>query len=296
MPDKDYLCFTAEEAGSTVSMTAVGSAPSVSLEYSTDGTTWSDFIVGTTTVTLAAVGDKVYLRGDNTRFCAAVSGNANHNAFSLTGEIAASGNLMSVLDSSVQATSFSESYVLAFLFYGCTGLRNASALRLPAMSLAAACYYSLFEGCTNLISAPELPATTLVPFCYQQMFRETGLTTPVTLPATQLPVSCYLGMFQGCTGIKLSATQDSVYTTPYRLPPAGTGSAAFNWNTNMFINTGGTFTGNPALNTTYYGAWDPAPTKLQNLYFGADKIDTPYIGSTELKGVYVGSTAIYENQ
>lgn len=61
-PIADWLCFTAEEANSTVELSAVGSAPAVSLEYSTDGSTWSPFVVGTTTVTLANVGDKAYVR------------------------------------------------------------------------------------------------------------------------------------------------------------------------------------------------------------------------------------------
>lgn len=55
------LRFVAEEANSTISMVVNGSSvPTISLEYSTDnGSTWSDFIVGTTTVTLANAGDKV---------------------------------------------------------------------------------------------------------------------------------------------------------------------------------------------------------------------------------------------
>lgn len=60
------VIFTAEEANSTVAMTANGSAPEVSLEYSTDGTTWQDFMVGTTTVTLPNVGDWMALRAKTT--------------------------------------------------------------------------------------------------------------------------------------------------------------------------------------------------------------------------------------
>ena len=51
------LTFTAVSAPATVSMTAVGNAPSVSLEYSTDnGETWTDFVVGSTIVTLNEIG------------------------------------------------------------------------------------------------------------------------------------------------------------------------------------------------------------------------------------------------
>jgi hypothetical protein len=63
-PEVDYLCFTAEEANSTVMMTAYGSAPTVYLETSPTGKegNWSDFTVDSTTITLAKVGDKVYFR------------------------------------------------------------------------------------------------------------------------------------------------------------------------------------------------------------------------------------------
>ena len=62
----NWLCFTAEEANSTVAMKANGSAPTVSLEYSTDGNTWNPFVVGSTTVTLANIGDKMYMRATST--------------------------------------------------------------------------------------------------------------------------------------------------------------------------------------------------------------------------------------
>ena len=63
----DYLCFTAEEAGSTVAM-AVNGTPTKgqAFETSTDGTNWSVFTPGTTKIILANAGDKVYFRGDNT--------------------------------------------------------------------------------------------------------------------------------------------------------------------------------------------------------------------------------------
>lgn len=44
-----------------------GTAPDVTLVYSIDdGSTWSDFVVGDTTVTLANVGDKMFLRAKTT--------------------------------------------------------------------------------------------------------------------------------------------------------------------------------------------------------------------------------------
>ena len=59
-------------------------------------------------------------------------------------------------------------------------------------------------------------------------------------------------MFLGCTSLKLSSTQTDEYTQEYRIPSSGTGTSATNALINMFTNTGGTFTGTPSINTTYY--------------------------------------------
>ena len=63
---------------------------------------------------------------------------------------------------------------------------------------------------------------------------------------------CYRYMFQNCTSLKLSSTQTDEYTQEYRIPSSGTGTTATNALTYMFISTGGTFTGSPEINTTYY--------------------------------------------
>lgn len=57
------------------------------------------------------------------------------------------------------------------MFKGCSSIISASALLLPATTLADACYRDMFYGCTSLTTAPELPATTLVDYCYQDMFQ-----------------------------------------------------------------------------------------------------------------------------
>ena len=86
----------------------------------------------------------------------------------------------------------------------------------------------MFGGCTSLTTAPALPATTLAGGCYQEMFT-------------------------GCTSLKISATQTGKYTIAWRIPSTGEiTSTAAQWNLNMLTNTGGTFTGNPSINTTYY--------------------------------------------
>ena len=137
------------------------------------------------------------------------------------------------------------------MFSGCTSLTAAPSL--PATTLANNCCISMFQGCTNLTTAPSLPATTLANNCYMSMFQGcTNLATAPSLPATTLADSCYYCMFYGCKGIKLSYTASGTYTKAYRIPKSGTGTTASYALNYMFDSTGGTFTGTPKINTTYY--------------------------------------------
>ena len=137
------------------------------------------------------------------------------------------------------------------MFSSCTSLTQAPAL--PATTLATNCYFGMFIGCTSLTKAPTLPATALANGCYVRMFQGcTSLTQAPALPATTLMSNCYQIMFSGCTSLKLSTTQTGEYTVVYRIPTAGTGTTATNALTDMFASTGGTFTGTPEINTTYY--------------------------------------------
>ena len=146
-------------------------------------------------------------------------------------------------------------YCYQGMFYDCTRLTQAP--ELPATILADYCYQSMFQRCANLTQAPALPATTLADYCYQGMFSGcTSLTQAPELPATTLGTYCYRQMFSSCTSLKISATQSSDYPTAWRIPSSGTiSSTAAGWNSNMLSGTGGTFTSNPSINTTYYGAW-----------------------------------------
>ena len=140
----------------------------------------------------------------------------------------------------------------AYMFQGCTSLIQAPAL--PATTLAERCYYHMFYGCTSLTQAPALLATTLKDYCYKQMFFDCASLTQIpALTATTLESFCYQQMFQGCINIKLSSTKTEGYTQEYRIPMLetnGTGSSTgLDW---MFYRTGGTFTGTPKINTTYY--------------------------------------------
>lgn len=73
---------------------------------------------------------------------------------------------------------------------------------LLATELTDYCYYEMFRGCTNITTAPELPATVLSNNCYRSMFYGcTSLSTPPDLPATTLANYCYYCMFYDCTSL-----------------------------------------------------------------------------------------------
>ena len=67
--EPEWVCFTALEDNSDIRLDKKQSAPSVSLEYSTDGgSTWSEYTWSSSTgpaIALATTGDKVYFRAKN---------------------------------------------------------------------------------------------------------------------------------------------------------------------------------------------------------------------------------------
>ena len=137
------------------------------------------------------------------------------------------------------------------MFSGCTALTQAPAL--PATTLTSYCYEYMFQDCTSLTQAPALPATTLAPYCYRSMFQGcTALTQVPALPATTLANYCYQNMFHLCTSLKLSSTRTGEYTQEYRIPSSGEGVVAPGAFSSIFASTGGTFTGAPEVNKTYY--------------------------------------------
>ena len=194
------LCFTAEAANSSVQLTAVGSAPVVTLVKSFDGVNWEAYAVGEV-IDLPSVGDFVYLaagEGGNETFG---SSSSVYHQFVINGLVAASGDITSIRSFDLEQTTLN-TFCYGYLFKDCTGLTSAP--ELPATTLANNCYNSMFRGCTGLTSAPELPATTLAISCYSYMFSGcTGLTSAPELPATTLVRNCYRYMFEGCTNLSL---------------------------------------------------------------------------------------------
>lgn len=110
------------------------------------------------------------------------------------------GNIMSLFygDDFVGQTEYPIGCKIATGFLTGTLVVDAGNLILPA-TLTEGGYQSMFEKCTALTTAPELPATTLTLGCYATMFYGcTSLTTAPVLPATILVDDCYSGMFFDC--------------------------------------------------------------------------------------------------
>ena len=187
------LTFTAVTARSTVALRAIGSPNVAGLKYSLNkGKSWETYTVGTV-ITLVSKDDCVQFK--NTENTLSVDFD-NHARFAMAGKISASGNIQSMLNFREDCTS----YCYYRLFDSCKELITAP--DLPATTLAIGCYQYMFAGCTSLVNAPDLPATTLVYDCYAGMFYDcTSLITAPELPATTLAIGCYKYMFSGCTSL-----------------------------------------------------------------------------------------------
>ena len=216
------LNFTANTAGSTIKLKKNGSPTAVTLEISTDWTTWTTYTIWDT-ITLVNIWDKVYFRNTSTTDTWFSTSSSNWYVFVMTWSIAWSWDINYLLNKN--STTTVSSY----------------------------CYHGIFYNCTSLTTSPQLPATTLSNWCYAYMFSWcTNLTTLPKLPATTLADSCYYNMFYNCSKIKLSTTQTWEYQTAYRIPTTWTWTTATNALNSMFKNTWWTFTSDPSINTTYY--------------------------------------------
>lgn len=224
----NYIEFKPISNNCTVSLTKVGSPTQTApqLLYSTDGELWYDWDYSS--ITLGE--DKLYIcaKSSNTGFGDPSDG-SKYYKFTTTGTFDLGGDIRALINRDASGTTvpsnrcfmrlfegtgvvnvdsdFLSGYTTltnrcyARLFYGCTNLVTAP--ELPVTTVGEASCIEMFRNCTSLITAPELPATTLAYASYANMFQgDTSLTTaPSTLPATALTESCYQSMFQDATSL-----------------------------------------------------------------------------------------------
>jgi hypothetical protein len=82
----------------------------------------------------------------------------------------------------------------------------------------------MFYGCTSLTTAPQLPATTLVQSCYQNMFSNCTSLNSITCLATAKSISYYTnGWVSGvaASGTFTKAASMSSWTTGASGIPSG---------------------------------------------------------------------------
>lgn len=192
--DSRYLTFLMVDGGS-ISWDGYGD-----LYYSiNNGLSWSTLTNRTSTTHFEA-GTEVLVKSD-------MQVDGEIGRFEVSGTFDVYGNIMSLLymDSYKDKTSLKDDEdgtTFESLFEDCKTLRNAENLILPATTLSPRCYYSMFDNCSNLISAPKLPAIIMEEDCYSEMFCGcSSLKKVPDLPAKYLAPGCYWGMFEDCTSI-----------------------------------------------------------------------------------------------
>ena len=191
-----YVTFKAEEA-QTFKMTTTGIYEIKGLEYSVNNGEWKT-VVANTEVPFGGANGDLRLRGTNHNGTA--KDESYYSTIKFTDEtvnVACTGDIRTLLDWKNYNIVKTDNAKFCSLFETCSVLTSAP--ELPATKLADCCYYYMFYKCTNLTSAPVLPATTLAQECYSNMFTEcTNLTSAPELPATKLAVYCYFAMFSNC--------------------------------------------------------------------------------------------------
>ena len=193
----------------------VGS-PNVDLQYSTNKSNWTP--ISGSNETIAIGNGTYYFKGDNPN---GFSKDASNYVQFITSLGTLQGNIMSLINSSTFSTDYSTipgAYCFYKLFQGCD-ISSASALKLPATTLADYCYAYMFSNCTSLTTYVELPASIAKDYCYYYMFYDcyqlytynSGYadqynTNRYILPLEELAPHCCERMFSWETGGGENAT------------------------------------------------------------------------------------------
>lgn len=233
------MYFEAEAANVVVNMAKSGSPSAVTLETSSDGVRWTAFDSegGTTPITLANIGDRVYFRAGAGGNATLATSTGEYHYFTLSGTAGAHGNIMSILDGEDEGNvTLTRNYAFAMLFRNCSNLTSAP--EMPATNLKSDCYHGTFWGCSALTAAPYLPAKTLPSSCYDTMFYYCNSLRTLEIAATTLSTNSLSWMNYGCTSLNRVAVA---------LTSWGSGTPTGSWLSN--VASTGTFICPPDLGT-----------------------------------------------
>lgn len=196
-----YVTFTAASE-QTFRMKLV-SAVVDKLEYSVGGANWQN-LVSKTDITFGGANGSLRVRGKsdvgtafytNTLIYSRIYFGNNEVNVSCTGDI------RTLIDWEKYATTDTENARFTNLFNGCSVLTSAP--DLPSNTLPDNSYENMFRNCSRLTSAPSLPATKLAKSCYLFMFSGcSALTKAPDLPAENVPASAYNLMFSNCSSLE----------------------------------------------------------------------------------------------
>ena len=190
--DTPYLTFKAENEQTLAMSKAVNS-----LEFSVNGSTWKE--LGINIIKFGSTHGNLRLRGKSSFGTATSTSKYATIIFGNETYVECNGDIRTLIDYENYA-SVNHSGMFCYLFHNCTQL--ISAPELPATYLSSQCYKYMFQGCENLRIPPELPAKTMANECYGGMFWGcTNLQTAPELPATKLAGWCYYYMFYGCKSL-----------------------------------------------------------------------------------------------
>ena len=157
-------------------------------EYSVDNGEWIAIPAAGITEAIPFGGEKgtLRLRGKNLNGTATGYYGMTAKIISFTNNVPVSctGDIRTLLDYENYTTVSTVNACFSYLFQNCSQLTSAP--KLPATDLNGACYLSMFEGCTSLTTAPELKATTLHTQCYDGMFDGCTNLSSVTMLATKI--------------------------------------------------------------------------------------------------------------
>ena len=186
-----YMTIEALEDGYEVYLTR-------DIEYNLNGHKWESL--------KANFNSPILKKGDLLSFrCSLIPGDRFGYFFGNGKAINLRGNILSLIfkdDINLDISGYRNVFSEIFAFYIGNNIISVEKNFLPATILGENCYYSMFQGCKNLVKAPSLPATTLADGCYNSMFYGcTSLTTAPELPATTLAGRCYGYMFNNCSNL-----------------------------------------------------------------------------------------------
>ncbi len=196
-----YVTFTAA-AEQTFKMKMV-SVVVDKLEYSIGGAKWQS-LASNTDITFGGSNGSLRLRGKSDVGTAYYTNTLNSSRISFGNtevNVSCTGDIRTLIDWVNYDKANTENARFSHLFKNCVVLTSAPKLPMKKL-LTQYCCEGMFEGCSNLSIAPELPATELAKKCYYRMFFGCkGLTQAPNLPAQNVPKEAYNLMFNGCTSL-----------------------------------------------------------------------------------------------